>query len=66
MITQKFPVFFFKPPEIEVGKNIAQQNEPAILIFPQNPQSLARAAHVRAQMQIREDQRVASRLCCDL
>ena len=57
---EKFPVFFFQASEIEVGKNVAQQNQPAILGFAQNAQGLARAAHVRAQMQIREDQRVVN------
>jgi hypothetical protein len=51
-------VLFFQASKIEVGKNIAQQNKPAILIFLENAQRLASAAHVRAEMQIREDQRV--------
>ncbi len=57
---EKFPVLFFQASEIEVGKNIAQQNEAAILIFLQDAQSLARAAHVRAEVQIRKDQRVVN------
>jgi hypothetical protein len=32
---EKFPVLFFQASEIEVGKDIAQQNEAAILIFPE-------------------------------
>ncbi len=55
---EKFPVFFFQASEIEVGKNVAQQNQAPILIFLQNAQRLARAAHVRAEVQIRQDQRV--------
>jgi hypothetical protein len=55
---EKFPVLFFQASEIKVGKNIAQQNEAAILIFPKNAQCLARAAHVRAEVQIRKDQGV--------
>ena len=55
---EKFPVFLFQASEIEVGKNIAQQNEAAILIFPKNAQCLARPAHVRSEVQIRKDQGV--------
>src|ERR1035438_2227425 len=58
---EKLPVFFFQAPEIEVGKNIAEQNEAAIPGLLQDAQGLARAAHVRAEMQIREDQRVVNR-----
>src|SRR6266852_9672530 len=40
---EKFPVLFFQAPEIEVGENITQKNQPAILIFPEDAQRLARA-----------------------
>ena len=30
---EKFPVFFFQASKIEVGKDVAQQNQPAILMF---------------------------------
>ena len=63
---EKFPVLFFQASEIEVGKDIAQQNEAAILILLKNAQSLARAAHVRAEVQIRKDQRVIDLRCDDL
>ncbi len=62
---QKFPVLFFQTSEIEVGKNIAQQDEAAISIFPQNTQGFAGAAHVCAEVQIRKDQRVVN-LRCDV
>ncbi len=55
---EKFPVLFFQASKIEVGKDIAEQNEAAILIFPQHAQRFACAAHVRAEVQIRKDQRV--------
>ena len=55
---EKFPVFLLQSPEIEVGKNIAQQNKAAVLILLENAQCLARAAHVRSEVQIRKDQRV--------
>ncbi len=57
-VAEKFPVLFFQASEIEVGEDIAQQDEAAILIFLENAQRLAGAAHVRAQVQIRKDQRV--------
>ena len=57
-VAEKFPVLFFQASEIEVGEDIAQQDEAAKLIFLENAQRLAGAAHVRAQVQIRKDQRV--------
>ncbi len=65
-VAEKFPVFFFQASEIEVGKNIAQQNEAAILILLEDVQRLARAAHVRAEVEIRKDQRVIDLGCNDL
>jgi len=50
---EKFPVLFFQESEIEVGEDIAEKNETAILIFLENAQRLARTAHVRAEVQIR-------------
>ncbi len=55
---EKFPVFFFQASEIEIGKDVAEQNEAAIVSSLKDAQGLASAAHVRAEMQIREDQRV--------
>ena len=57
-VAEKFPVLFFQAAEVEVGKNVAEQNEAAILVLLQNAQRFARAAHVRAEVQIRQDQRV--------
>ena len=59
-------MLFFETTEIEVGEDIAQQNETAILIFPENAQRLAGATHVRAEVQIRKDQRVINLRCYDL
>src|SRR5208282_2147786 len=64
--TEEFPVLFFQTPEVEVGKNVAEQNQAAILVFLKHPQSLARAAHVRAEVQIREDQGVINLRSSDL
>jgi len=58
---EKFPVLFFQASEIKVGKDVAEQNKAAILIFAEDAQSFASAAHVRAEVQIREDQRVVNR-----
>jgi hypothetical protein len=57
-VAEEFPVLFFETPEIEVGKNISEQNEAAISSLFEDAQRLARAAHVRAEVQIGKDQRV--------
>ena len=59
-------MLFFQSPEIEVGKNIAQQNKAAILILLENAQCLVCAAHVRSEVQIRKDQRVVALGVMDL
>src|SRR5271157_6631330 len=64
-VAEKLPVLFFQTSEIEVGKDIAQQNQAAILMVLENVQGFAGAAHVGAEVQIRKDQRVISR-CDDL
>ena len=62
---EEFPMLFFEASEIEVGKDIAQEDEAAKLIFPENAQGLAGAAHVSAEVQIGKDQRVTGRRCDD-
>jgi len=51
-------VLFFQAAEIEVGKNVAQQDQAAITIFLEHTQSFARPAHVCAEVHVRQDQRV--------
>src|ERR1700722_8041955 len=58
---EELPVLFFEPSEVEVGEDVAEQNKAAVFIFLQDLQRLASATHVRAEVQIREDQRVIFR-----
>ena len=58
---EKFPVLFFEASEIKVGEDIAEKNEAAIAILAEDAQGIASAAHVGAEVQIREDQRVILR-----
>ena len=56
--SEELPVLFFKPGKIQVGKDIAVQDQTPILMFLQNTHSTARAAHIGAEVQIRQNQRV--------
>lgn len=58
---EKFPVFFFEASEIEVGEDVAEENEAAITIFAEDAEGIASAAHIGTEMQIRQDQRVILR-----
>ncbi len=58
MIAEKFPVLFFQAAEVEVGENVAEENQPAKSIFLQHAGGLTGAAAVRAQVHIGKDQRV--------
>ena len=49
---------FGQAAEIEVGKNVAQQDQAPETVFPQHPRGLLRAADLRPQMQVGEDERV--------
>jgi len=57
-ISQKFPMFLGQPAEIEVGENIAQQDQASETILLQHASGLARAAGVRSQMDVGKDQRI--------
>ena len=57
-IAQELPVVFGEPGEIEVGKNVAQQNEPLEAILLEHARSLARMTRLCTQVQVGEDQRV--------
>jgi len=59
--SQEFPVFFFQAGKIEVGKNVAQQDQPLKPAVLQDQRGLAGMTRLRPQVQIREDQRVADR-----
>jgi hypothetical protein len=53
-ITEKLPVLLGQAAEVQVGKNIAQQNQPFELERLQKVQRVSRAAYIGAQVQIRE------------
>ncbi len=57
-ISEKFPVLFGETSKIQVGENIAQENEPSKAIFLQHTSGPMGAARLRSQMHVREDQRV--------
>ena len=53
-------MLLLEAPEIQIRKNVAEQNEAAIAALLENAQSFSRAAHFRAEVEIRQDQRVTS------
>src|SRR4029077_15635411 len=57
-VTEKFPVLFGQPAEIQVGEDVAQQNQPAETVLLEHASGLARAAGVRSQMHVGKDQRI--------
>jgi hypothetical protein len=57
---EEFPVFFLQAAEIEIGENVAQQNQSAVGVLAQDVRCLARPAYFRAEMQVRQDQRVVN------
>ena len=59
---QEFPMFLRETSEIQVGKNIAQQNQPLKTILLQDLRGFPGAACRSPQMQVGEDQRVVREL----
>lgn len=55
---EKFPMVFGKTREIEVGKNIAQQNQAAEGMLREHGPRIVSAAELRSQMKIGKDERV--------
>jgi len=55
---EELPVFFFQAAKVEVGKNIAQQDEAPKTLLAQHLDSVARPADFRAEVDIGEDERV--------
>ncbi len=53
-------MLFLQASEIQVGENVAQQDEPVEGIFAQHTGGFARPAHLGAEVQIRQNQRVVS------
>jgi hypothetical protein len=57
-VAKKLPMFFGQAREVEIGKNVAQQNQPPKPILLEHTRRLARVAGLRAQVQVGKDQRV--------
>src|SRR5262249_25378356 len=54
-VRKKLPMLFGEPPEIEVRENVSQENEAFELRALQKLQRIPRAAYLRAEMQIRNN-----------
>jgi len=61
-IPEKLPVFFLESAEIEVGKDVAEQNQPPEGFTLQHSDRLARMAHIRAKMHVGQDQGIGQDL----
>ena len=57
-ITEELPVFFGQAGKIEVGKNIAQKDQPLKQVFLQHASGFAGMARLRTEVQVGKDQRV--------
>src|SRR5450755_349273 len=57
-VAEELPMRLGQAAKVEVGKNVAQQDQAPETVLPQHPRGLLRAADLRAQMQVREDERV--------
>ena len=57
-VSQKLPVIFGQAGEIEIGEDVAQQNQPLKAVFLQHARSLARMTRLCTQVQVGKDQRV--------
>ena len=57
---EEAPVVLFQTREVQVGEDVAQQDEAAEGTGPEQTLRLAGAAHVRAEVHVTDDQRVGS------
>src|SRR5271170_1672241 len=57
-VAEKFPVVLGQAREIEVGKNIAEKDQPVKEVFLQHASGFARMAGLRTEVQVGKDQRV--------
>ncbi len=55
---EKLPVFFLEASEVQVGKDVAKENETTEGSLLQHAGRIAGTTHLRAKMHVREDQRV--------
>ena len=60
-VAQELPVLFFQAAEVQVAEDIAQKNEAAEGDFLQQLERGFRTAHLRPQVQVGKDHRVATR-----
>ncbi len=58
-VTEKLPMFFLQTAEVQVGKNVAQQDQPVEGRRLQHLQGSGRTAQFGAQMQIRKNDGVS-------
>lgn len=56
---EEFPVVAIEARKVQVGKDVAEKNEPAIRTGIKNCEGFSGAADVRTEMHIRQEQRVA-------
>jgi hypothetical protein len=59
-VAEKFPVLFGQAAEIQIGEDIAKQNQPAKTVPPQHSPGIVSAAYVRTEMQVGEDESVVN------
>ena len=57
-VAQKLPVRFCQAAKIKIGEDVAQQDQSMETVGAEHSQRLFRAADLRAEMQVREDERV--------
>ncbi len=57
-VAQELPMFFGETGEVEVGKNVAQQDQPLKTVFLQHPRGFAGVAGLCTEVQVGKDQRV--------
>ena len=57
-VSEKLPMFLGEAGKVEIGENIAQQNQSLEASLLEQARRLARVTGLRTQVQIREDQRV--------
>src|SRR5258708_25684972 len=59
-VSKKLPVLFGEAGEVEVGEDVAQQDQPLKAVLLQHARGFARMTGLRAQVQVGKDQRVVN------
>ena len=60
-VGKELPVFAGQATKVEIGKNIAQQNQPSIAVRLQHVERVLRPAHFGPEVDVRQNQRVVRR-----